>query len=173
MINKASEIRKLLVQGKTTREIARELRVSLRDIHRVREQEGIDIGALEREKERREKDIGVLENGITRRRQELAQLEKQNSTLLRQNNELEAEIERKKTEVIQVVQPVMVERIDIPRNREEIREYLETLRTEQLQYISQLLVDIANDRASRALSDANSRIKQQTIDILKRSSGNF
>ncbi|MBM4447424.1 MAG: hypothetical protein FJ023_08825 [Chloroflexi bacterium] len=168
MIHKTSEIKKLLAEGKTTREIARILRVSLRDIHRVREQEGIDIGALEREKERREKDIGVLENRITQGRQELAQLEKRNSTLLRQKRELEAEIERKKTEVIQVVQPVVVERIDIPRNREELREYLETLNSDQMQFISQLLVDIANDRGIRTLSDAKTRIEQQTRDMLKR-----
>jgi predicted RNase H-like nuclease (RuvC/YqgF family) len=139
----------------------------------VREQEGIDIGALEREKERREKDISVLENRITQGRQALAQLEKQNSTLLRQNNELEAEIERKKTEVIHVTQPVVIEHIYIPKNSGEVRKYLETLTTEQLQFISQLLVNIANDRAIRALSDAKTRIEQQTRDMLKRSSGNF
>jgi septal ring factor EnvC (AmiA/AmiB activator) len=166
MIDKTTEIRKLLAQGKTTREIAHELRVSLRDIHRVREQEGIDIGALEREKERREKDIGVLENRITQRRQELAQLENQISTLLEQKREVEAEIERKKIEVIHVKQPV--EPIYFPENYEEVRKYLETLRADQLRSISQLLVNIMNDRAVRAFQDAKTRIEQQTRDMLKR-----
>jgi hypothetical protein len=173
MIDKTAEIRKLLAQGKTTRKIARMLRVSLRDIHRVRQQEGIDIGALEREKELREKDIGVLENRITQMRQELAQLEKQNSTLLRQKNELEAEIERKKTEVINVKQPVAVEHIYFPSNYMEVIKYLKTLSTDQLQYISQVIVSIANDRLIGALRDQKTRIDQQTRDTLKRSFGNF
>jgi len=173
MVNKTAEIRRLLAQGKTTREIAHELRVSLRDIQRVRQQEGIDIGALERGKRRVERDINVLENRITQMRQELAQLEKQNSTLLSQKNKLETEIERKKTEVIQVKQPVSVESIYFPRNYMEVPEYLKTLSTEQLQYISRVIVDIANERAFSALRDQNARITQQTIDTLKRSLGNF
>jgi hypothetical protein len=166
MINKAAEIRKLLAQGKTTREIASTTKSSLRDIHRVRKQQGIDIGALEREKERREKDIRVLENRISQMRQALAQLEKQNSILLRRKNELEAEIERKKTEVIHVKQPV--EPIYFPKNYEEVRNYLETLSSDQLQSISQLLLSIMTDRADRLLRDENTRIKQQIRDMLKR-----
>lgn len=166
MINKASEIKKLLAQGKTTREIASILRLSLRDVHHVRKQLGIDIGALDREKERREKDISVLEKRITQGRQALAQLEKQNSALLRQKNELEAEIERKKAEVLHVRQPV--ESIYFPKNYEEVRKYLETLSSEQLQSVSLLLVDIMDDRAIRALRDENARILQQAKDILKR-----
>jgi chromosome segregation ATPase len=104
MIDKTAEIKKLLAQGKTTREIAHKLRVSLRDIHRVRVQESIDIGALDREKERREKDIGILEKRITQLQQELAQLKSQISTLLRQKNDLEAEMEQKKAEVIHIKQ---------------------------------------------------------------------
>jgi chromosome segregation ATPase len=166
MINKASEIRKLLAQGKTTREIASILRLSLRDVHHVRKQLGIDIGALDREKERREKDISVLEKRITQGRQSLAQLEKQNSALLRQKNELEAEIERKKTEVIHVKQPV--EPIYFPENYSEVRKYLETLRSDQLRSISLLLVDIMNDRAIHALQHEKARLEQQAKDILKR-----
>lgn len=167
MIDKSAEIRKLLAQGKTTREIASKTRSSLRDVHRVRQQEGIDIGALEREKERREKDIGVLENRITQRRQELAQLENQIGTLLKQKHEVEAETERKKTEVIHVKQPV--EPIYLPENYGEVRKYLETLRTDQLRSISQLLVSIMNDRAISILRAEKTRIEQQTRDMLKRS----
>ncbi|MFC2050430.1 hypothetical protein ACFLTN_04560 [Chloroflexota bacterium] len=173
MINKTAEIRKLLAQGKTTREIAQELRVSLRDIGRVRQQEGIDIGALEREKRVREKDLGVLNNRITQMRQEQAQLEKRNNTLLRQNNELEAEIKRKKTEVIRIMQPIVVEHINLPRNRAELVEYLNTLSNDQLQYITQVITRIFNDRLAGALRDQKKRLEQQTKDTLKRSLGNF
>lgn len=168
MIDKTAEIRKLLAQGKTTREIASKTRSSLRDVHHVRKQLGIDIGALDREKERREKDISVLENRITQMRQALAQLEKQNSTLLRRKNELEAEIERKKTEVMHFVKTVVVEEIYVPKNESEIRNYLKTLNPEQLEYISKQVLSIMEDRAIRVLQDAKARLEQQARDILKR-----
>lgn len=60
MINKADKIRKLLRQDKTTREIAHELRVSLRDIGLVRKQEDIDIGSLKCLKICLEEDIFAL-----------------------------------------------------------------------------------------------------------------
>lgn len=130
-------------------------------------------GALEREKERRETDVDVLENRITHMHQELAQLESQISTSLRQKHELEAEIERKKTEVIQVKQPVEVEPIYFPKNFDEVIKYLQTLSSNQLQYISQVITNIASDRVAGALRDQKARIDQQTRDMLKRSFRNF
>ncbi|MFC2049775.1 hypothetical protein ACFLTN_01185 [Chloroflexota bacterium] len=173
IINKAAEIRKLLAQNKTTREIAEELRVSLRDIGRVKQQLGIDIGALEREKRDREKEIDVLQSRITQMRQELAQSEKRNSTLLRQNNKLEAEIKRKKTEVIQIVQPIVVEDIYIPRNSEKVAGYLNTLRNDQLQYITEVITRIFSDRLASALRDQKKRIEQQTFYTLSQLRGDF
>lgn len=166
MIEQSVEIKKLLAEGKTTREIAHMLRVSLRDIHLVRQQEGIDIGALEREKERKEKDIGVLRSRIAETRQQIAQLEGQKSTLLKQKDELEAEVERKKTEVIQVKQPV--EPIYFPKNFQEVRKYLETLSSDQLHSISQQVLSIMNDRAVHVLQNAKAKMEQQARDLLKR-----
>jgi chromosome segregation ATPase len=166
MIDKSAEIRKLLTEGKTSREIARTLRVSLRDVHRVRQQEGIDFGALEREKKDREKDIISIEKKIDQMQHEQAQVENQINTLLRQKHELEAEIERKRTEVVYVKQPV--EPIYFPKNYREVRKYLETLNSDQLRSISQQVLSIMNDRAISILQNAKTRIEQQTRDILKR-----
>jgi len=74
MINKADQIRKLLRQDKTTREIAHELRVSLRDIGLVRKQEDIDIGALVCQKTRVEEDLVVLNKSVTQKRNIIARL---------------------------------------------------------------------------------------------------
>lgn len=88
--------------------------------------------------------------------------------MLRQKNDLEAEMEQKKAEVIHIKQPVEVEHIYFPKNYQEVRKYLETLSSEQLRSISQQVLSIMNDRAIRVLHNAKTRMEQQTRDMLKR-----
>lgn len=164
MINKADEIRKRLRQGWTTRKIAQELRVSLRDIHRVREQENIDIGALERQKTRIEKDIADLNSDIAQKRSTLTRLEKQINDLERTKTNLEAAIEKKQTEIKYVRQPV--EPIYFAQNYGDVRKNLETLSSDQLGALSQIITDILNDRAVRAIRDERSKIRKKTEDTI-------
>lgn len=59
MIDKIAQIRKLLADGATTRQIAHELHVSLRDIQTVRKDLGIDLGAFDREIAQKQKQLVV------------------------------------------------------------------------------------------------------------------
>jgi len=166
MINKATQIKGLLEQDWTTREIAHKLRVSLRDIHKVREQEGIDIGALERQKSLLEEDIVVLDKIVAQKRNIIARLEKQINDLGRTKTKLEAEIEKKQAEIKYVQQPV--EPIYIPKNYDEVRKYLETLSSNQLRSLSQMIADIINDRLARAIHDKAISIRKDTQNNINR-----
>jgi DNA-directed RNA polymerase specialized sigma subunit len=75
-MDKTEEITKRLHQGKTTREIAKELRVSLRDIHQVRKAEEIDFGALQRKENRLKASISENENALARLAREMATKQK-------------------------------------------------------------------------------------------------
>ena len=162
MINKGTQIRRLLKQGKTTREIASELRVSLRDIHTVREQEGIDIGALERQKTHLEKDIAVFDKNITQKKSIIARLKKQINDLGQAETNLEAEIEKKQAELKYVQQPV--EPIYLPQNYDEVRKYLETLSLDQLRSLSQMITDILNKRTVSRLRDVRRQLRKEVQD---------
>ena len=166
MINKADEIRKLLKQGWTTREIAHELRVSLRDIHTVREQEGIDIRAIERRKTRIEKDLVALNTSVAQRCSTIALLKKQINDLGQVKTNLEAEIEKKQAEIKYVQQPV--QSIYIPKNYGEVEKSLETLSLDQLRSISQIVTNIINDRLARAIHEKAARIRKDTQDNINR-----
>ncbi len=166
MINKADEIRKLLKQGKTTRYIAQKLRVSLRDVHRVREQENIDIGALERQEARTKNNIAALGNVIAKKRDVVAELEKQINDLRKASASLEAAIKRKETEVKYVRQTV--EPIYFPQNYGEVKKNLETLSSNQLRSLTQVITDVINDQAASAIQDARSRMRKDTQNSINR-----
>jgi len=86
MEDKVARIRKLLNEGKRTREIARELQVSLRDIQKVRKAEDIDFDELERlkkkvqrherKKQRYERLKGELERELSQIEREISDKEK-------------------------------------------------------------------------------------------------
>ena len=166
MINKATQIRELLEQDWTTRDIARKLRVSLRDIHRVREQEGIDIGALVRQKIRVEEDIVVLDKSVAQTRNTIARLKKQINDLEQVKTNLESEIEKKQAEIKYVQQPV--EPIYIPKNYGEVEKYLEMLSLDQLRSLSQMVAAIISDRLARAIHEKAARIRKDTQDNINR-----
>jgi len=166
MRNKADQIRELLRQDKTTREIAHELKVSLRDIHTVREQEGIDIRAIERLKTRVEKDLVALNDTVAQNRNIIAQQQKQINDLEQKKKNLEAEIGKKQAEIIYVQQ--LVEPIYIPKNYGEVEKYLETLSLDQLRSLSQIVANIINDRLARAIHDRAVRIRKDSQDSIKR-----
>lgn len=167
MINKAALIRKLLKQGKTTREIAQELRVSLRDIGLVRKQEGIDIGALVRQRNRLEKNLDDLDNSIVQRRSNIAGLEKQLNDLQRTKISLEAAIERKRNEIKQVQQPV--ELIYFPQNYGEVERYLETLSLDQLRSLVPMILDIINDRVAHEIHDFRHEFQKEAVKQVRKS----
>jgi uncharacterized protein YerC len=166
MINKADEIRKLLKQNKTTRYIAQKVGVSLRDIHRVRQQENIDIGAIERQKARAEDERAEVVIDIVKKRDIAVQLEKKINDLRKTLTSLEAAIQRKQTEIKYVRQPV--ERIYFPENYDEVRKYLETLSQNQLLSISTMITDILNDRVVQALHDEATRMRKETEETINR-----
>lgn len=136
-MDKVKKIKELIKQGKTTREIARELRVSLRDIHRVRMQEGIDIGALERDRDR-------LQGELVSRRQEVSRLQQEIQRLREEKQGLEAEIKRRKAEVLKVVTPIKP--IYFPQNFTDIDEYLKNLSDNQLKYLLDTVVHLYGRR---------------------------
>ena len=166
MINKVTQIRKLLEQGKTTREIAHELRVSLRDIGLVRKQEGIDIGALERKKISVEQDIINLDNSIAFKHRVIDQLEQQINDLQRAKMSIEATIQRKQTEVKYVRQPVKP--IYFPQNYDEVKKYLETLSLDQLISLSQIMTNIFSDRLVRSIDADNAKLLKEVQDNINR-----
>lgn len=148
MINKAAEIKRLLEEGHTTRQIAKELRVSLRDIHKVRQQENIDLGALQREKEALVKEISALKEQCSKLRQEKEQAEKDLAALLK-------EIERKKSELVFTKVPVAP--IYFPENIDQVRSYLESRSDEQFEAIIDLVTNIATLRANKKITDNTNR----------------
>lgn len=166
MINKPNEIRKLFKQNKTTREIAHELRVSLRDIAEVRKQENIDIGALERQQTRLKEDIATLDSMFTRRRSATDQLQEQINNLRQTKANLEAAMEKKQTEIKYVKEPV--EPIYFPENYDEVRKYLETLSLNQLDSLRKMVVDIINDRLVLRLQDIRRGMRKETEDKINR-----
>jgi len=162
MISKVTQIRKLLRQGWTTREIAHELRVSLRDIGLVRKQEGIDIGALVRQKTRVEEEIAVLDESVAQKKKVIVQLEKQIHDLKRAKADLEAAIETKQSEIKIVHQ--QVEPIYFPQNYAEVRKYLKTLNLDHLRSLSQMITDILNDRTVSLLRDMRRQLRKEAQD---------
>jgi len=171
MINKADKIRELLRQDKTTREIAHELKVSLRDIHTVREQEGIDIRAIERRKTRVEKDLIALNDSVAQNRSIIAQQKKQINDLERKKTNLEAEIEKKQSDIKYVQQPV--EPIYFPQNYNEVKKYLETLSSNQRSSLSRMITDILNDRLADAIHDERSRMRKDNENTINRMRNNL
>ena len=145
MVSKFDEIKHALEAGKTTREIATELRVSLRDIGRVRKHLHIDIGAKEREAQDLDKEIQRL-------RKEIADKQSEKNRLIEEIGALNREIEKKRS--YKQVMPVPIERIYIPANASEVTDYLRRLDDKRLMWLIDAAMKVVEQRIDQSAMEA-------------------
>jgi chromosome segregation ATPase len=145
MVSKFDEIKHALEAGKTTREIAAELRVSLRDIGRVRKHLHIDIGAKEREAQDLDKEIQRLSK-------EIADKQSEKNRLIQEIGALDREIERKRSYKETTV--VATEKIYIPANASEVADYLRRLDDKRLTWLMDAAMKVAEQRIDQSAIEA-------------------
>jgi len=130
MVRKSDQISQALDAGKTSSQIAKELKVSLKDIHEVRAKRGLDLGVKRREYAAWQKAIASSQKKLTALELELQRLDEQLAVRKRQVADWDKEIARKKDEKARV--PLYVERIRVPLNQGKVQAYLSELDYERL-----------------------------------------
>jgi septal ring factor EnvC (AmiA/AmiB activator) len=157
MVSKIDQIKEALDAGKSTRAIATEFKVSLRDIAKIRKDLGIDFGALERRKATLNEEIEALE-------EEIRQKESWNKTLAQsisvQKNKLAEGLDRemsgKKNELalldydldrrraqVRAVPNYVIQDVEAPSNWARIDAWLDRLTPEQLDWLAERACDKA------------------------------
>lgn len=157
-MDKIEEIRRRLHQGKTTREIAKELRVSLRDIHEVRKAEEIDFGALQRKENRLKASMSEMEKALARldremltKQKSLENIENRISEKQKVLSDLDDEISKKRKQVVELpIGRVVL----IPQNYYEVDKFLSTLGVEELRWLWRRVSDRCIKSAGEKLDDA-------------------
>jgi len=144
MVKTFDQIAHALDAGKTSSQIAKELKVSLKDIHKVRAKRGLDLGVKRREYATLQKAIAVLQKELTARELELQRLNEQLAVRKRQLADLDKEIARKKDEMARM--PLYVEAIHIPSNYWQVRAYLSELDRERLKWFADTVLSILEER---------------------------
>jgi hypothetical protein len=152
VVSKFEEIKQALEAGKTTREIAVELRVSLRDIARVRKLLNIDIGAMERA-------VQDLEKQITELCQEIDDKDSEKKRLIQEIGTLNRQIEEKRS--YKQAMPVAIEAIHIPVNDSEVAGYLKGLDCERLSWLTEFALKVLQLKINELL------IEQPDSELLR------
>ncbi len=152
MVSKVDKIKQALEAGKTTREIAVELRVSLRDIGRVRKLLNIDIAAMERE-------VQDLEKEFMRLCDEIADKDSEKKRLIQEIGALNRQIEEKRS--YKQAMPVAIEAIHIPANDSEVADYLKGLDCERLSWLTEFALKVLQLKINELL------IEQPDSELLR------
>ena len=174
-MNKAQEIKRLIHEGKTTREIAHELRVSLRDIGNVRKQMGVDLGILDRRKAKLESDLARLTEDRDQVSAEIAtlraiviRLQNEIRQLEHYKSDLNDTIRRKKAEVVDVQQPINP--IYVPVNKTEIESYLRTLSDEQMLFLQKAMNVVHVERQKKGYEEGTAKMLKKELERMGLSS---
>ena len=130
MVRKFDQISQALDAGKISSQIAKELKVSLKDVQKVRVERGLDLGVKRREYTAWQKAIAISQKKLTALELELQRLDEQVAARKRQVADLDKEIARKTDEKARM--PLYVERIRVPWNQGEVQAYLSELDYERL-----------------------------------------
>ncbi len=157
MVSKIDQIKEALDAGKSTRAIATEFKVSLRDIAKVRKDLGIDFGALERRKASLNEEVDRLNKEIrgkeawnatlvksieVGKKQLAAGLDREFSAKKNELALLDAELDRKRAQV-RAVPNYVIKDISAPSNWAYIDAWLDRLTPEQLDWLSERTCDKA------------------------------
>ena len=157
MVTKFDQISHALDAGETSSQIAKELTVSLKDVHKVRVERGLDLGAKQREYATLQKAIAVSQKGLTALELELQRLDQQFAMGKRKLADLDKEIARKKDEKARM--PFYVEAIRIPSNYWEVRAYLSKLDYERLKWFTDTVRSILKEKQLRELEKQLRKLK--------------
>jgi len=156
MVNKIEQIEEMLKAGKSTRAIAKELKVSLRDIAKVRKEMGIDFDALYRREDILNKEIDSLESMEERLKGSVA--DKKNEL-----SRLEAECDRKRREIA-LIPRFIYNDVPLPSNYRSVQAWFRALSHDQLRYVIRVIGENV-DRLSE--EDIILRCHQARMDLIK------
>jgi len=166
MVTKFDQIGEALDAGKTSSQIAKELRVSLKDVQKVRVERGLDLGAKQREYATLLKAIAVSQKGLTARELELQRLDEQLAVRKRELADLDKEIVRKKEQ--RGLMLVYIEAIHIPSNDSEVRAYLAKLDLERLKWFIDTVYSIRKAKQLRELKRVHEQLEAARLEALRR-----
>ncbi len=165
MVSKIDQIREALARGDSTRTIATNLKVSLRDIAKVRKDLGIDFGALERQKtslneeiERLNEEIrqkqsynNTLAHSIEVAKNQLAQgLDREFSAKKNELAMLDAEVESRRR-LIQVVPRFVIQDVRAPSNSGDVEAWLNRLDPDQLGWLGDKAYEVCIRKRTQRL----------------------
>jgi chromosome segregation ATPase len=131
MVNKIEQIKELLNAGKSTRAIAAELHVSLRDIGKVKKSMDIDFDALYRKRDALTQELESLDSMEDRVKSSIA--DKKNEL-----SRLEAECDRKRREITTIPR-FMYRDVPAPSNYASIQAWFRALSNDQLRYVIRVI----------------------------------
>ena len=128
MQDKISQIEALLKAGKSTREIAKTLKVSLRDIGTVRKTLNIDFASRQRlDRE--------LEESIKMKREIERELDEGIRSKEARERVLDERIAKRQEELTQVTPRYLIQQINLPPNYSDIKFRLHLMATKQLDWL--------------------------------------
>jgi len=151
MATKFDQICEALDAGKSSRQIAKECKVSLRDVPQVRADRSLDLGAKQREHAALQEAISVVKKRVTALELELQSLDKQLTVRRRKLADLKSEIARKKQRRALAVDYVGA--IHIPPNDSEVRAYLARLDLVRLKWFADTLRSTIESREKREIKE--------------------
>ena len=163
---KFDQIGEALDAGKTSRQIAKEFKVSLRDVQKVRVERSLDLGAKQREYATLQKAIAVSQKGLTALELELQRLDQQLAVRKRELADLDREIARKKEQ--RGLTLVYIEAIHIPSNDSEVRAYLAKLDLERLIWFIDTVRSILEAKQQREIEEQLRKLEAARLEAFRR-----
>jgi len=157
MVTKFDQICEALDAGKSSRQIAKEFKVSLRDVQKVRADCRLDLGAKQREYAALQEAIAGVQKSVTARELELQRLDEQLAVRKRKLADLKKEIARKKQQRALALDYVGA--IHIPPNDSEVRAYLAELDLERLKWLEDTAYSILESKLVRDLKELLRELK--------------
>jgi seryl-tRNA synthetase len=156
MVNKIEQIKELLNVGKSTRAIATELHVSLRDIAKVSKSMDIDFDALYRKRDALTQELKSLDSMGERVKRSIADKKKELSRL-------EAECDRKRREIATIPR-FMYKDIPAPSNYASVQAWFRALSNDQLKYVIRVIGENVDRRCDEYFI---LRCEQAQMDLIK------
>jgi len=157
MVTKFDQICGALDAGNSTRQIAKEHHVSLRDVQKVRADRNLDLGAKQREYAALQETIAGVQKNATALEMELQRLDEQLAVRKRKLADLNKGIARKKQQ--RAFAPVYVDAIHIPPNDSEVRAYLAKLDIVRLQWLKDTAYSIIESELRREFKELLRELK--------------
>ena len=151
MVTRFDQIGEALDAGKSSRQIAKEFKLSLRDVQKVRADRSLDLGAKQREHANLQKAIAGVQKSITALELELQRLDEQLAVRKRKLADLNNEIARKRQQ--RALAPVYVDGIHIPPNDSDVRAYLAKLDLVRLKWFTDTIYSIIKSKQQRELEE--------------------